>query len=548
MRTLFILFSLLLFGSLHGFELKAQTCLPTRLEIGGEARVTPGASNRIRSEPSTGAEQIGQIPAGGIFTILDGSQCNDGFLWWQIAYGGVEGWTVEGNATDYFLEPYSDETEVTATSDETNNCNVEPRLQIDEYGQVSSTVPSRLRAGAGTSAEQVGQVDPDEFFLVIEGPMCADGFNWWQVEVDNVRGWLAEGDAEAYYVELVTDRSLLDFTPTPEPTLITYAISWNADGRRLAVATSNGIFIYNSEDWSQKPYLFAGGIRADDLGFSPSNPDLLVINSLDSLFRFRVYQLSDEGEDLIFEDELMEGPVGGDSSASNFAFRDDGTQLGFGGTSFEVFETENWTQINQVDIFRTDVGCCHRVPFFIYPSDLNATGDYGVGGIEDGIVQLFDLALPQPTNIDAPDPRLSMLDRGGRTQRITSLKFSPDGTHIIAGDETGSLQMWEIETGSRTSFIRSESQTSTSNQINDIAFYPDGTALATAESDPNGIVRVFTTEGLEPLIVFGLNEGRTRAFAVAYSPDGETLVAVVDDVIYLLDTSDYRVVERIEIE
>ena len=41
---------------------------------------------------------------------------------------------------------------------------------------------------------------------VLSGPSCNGGYNWWRVETSKgERGWVAEGDWEAYYVVPVSD-------------------------------------------------------------------------------------------------------------------------------------------------------------------------------------------------------------------------------------------------------------------------------------------------------------------------------------------------------
>lgn len=544
MRVLIILLLLSVIGNTDLLQFEAQACLPSRLEIGSEARVTPGAANRIRSESNIGSEQIGQIPAGDVVTVLDGPECTDGFLWWRVSYDNITGWTVEGNDTAYFLEPYPAEGAVTVT--DTDTCDQESRLNIADFGQVSSDVPSRLRAAPGISAEQVGQVNLTDVFVVVDGPVCADGFHWWQVEVNNLLGWLAEGDGETYFVEVVTDPSLIS-TATPQPELIVYDASWNADSTRFTVATSIGVLIYDTANWSQHPRILDNGILADNLVYSPTNPEILIINHADiyPTFKFRAYLLSDEGETILFERALLDGPMGGERPADNFAFSGDGGLLGFGGSSFDVIETENWARVNDLEI--TEEAGNHYVRIRIIPSDLNSTGDYGAGIVDGGIVQLYDLTLPKTTDLGEEDPRISILDRGGRTQDITAIEFSPDDTYLLTGDETGSLQMWELESGERTSFIRAENQTSQSNRINDVAFHPNGDEIATAESEPHGIIRIFTTEALEPGIVFTSDENHRIADVASYSPNGDTLATIMDDVIYLLETTHYTVIDQIVI-
>ena len=78
---------------------------PPRLSVGGRGRVTPGLPNKMRSAPSTGAPQVGSIPGEAVFTVVGGPQCADGYLWWQVNYEGVTGWTANGAGGEYWVEP-----------------------------------------------------------------------------------------------------------------------------------------------------------------------------------------------------------------------------------------------------------------------------------------------------------------------------------------------------------------------------------------------------------------------------------------------------------
>ena len=77
-----------------------------QLAVGGQGRVTPGLPNKVRGQPGTSAAQIGNIPGEGVFSVIGGPQCADGYLWWQINYDGLIGWTANGTDTEYWVEPY----------------------------------------------------------------------------------------------------------------------------------------------------------------------------------------------------------------------------------------------------------------------------------------------------------------------------------------------------------------------------------------------------------------------------------------------------------
>jgi len=95
-------------GSTSPTAIPAANCstAPTpRLLAGRLGRVTPGLPNNIRSLPTTGSPLLGQIPTNGVFVVLSGPQCADGYYWWQINYNGLVGWTPEGANGQYFVEP-----------------------------------------------------------------------------------------------------------------------------------------------------------------------------------------------------------------------------------------------------------------------------------------------------------------------------------------------------------------------------------------------------------------------------------------------------------
>jgi hypothetical protein len=85
--------------------------LPPRLIVGQEGRTTGGNAVNLRAEPSRSAARLLTVPEYGMFTVLGGGACADGFRWWQVAYhharDGAAGWIAEGDAAtgQYWLEP-----------------------------------------------------------------------------------------------------------------------------------------------------------------------------------------------------------------------------------------------------------------------------------------------------------------------------------------------------------------------------------------------------------------------------------------------------------
>ncbi len=85
--------------------------LASRISIGMTARVTPGKPNNLNTQPLKPSAHVGEstiittIKAGETFTIIDGAVCSDSVLWWKVNFTGIIGWTGEGSALDYWIEP-----------------------------------------------------------------------------------------------------------------------------------------------------------------------------------------------------------------------------------------------------------------------------------------------------------------------------------------------------------------------------------------------------------------------------------------------------------
>jgi hypothetical protein len=82
------------------------------------------------------------------------------------------------------------------------------RLAVGDFARVSLDPPksNRVRSEPNRGASVIGHILPGGTFVVLEGPTCADGSYWWYVRTEKTGlvGWTAEGDASAYWLEVVT--------------------------------------------------------------------------------------------------------------------------------------------------------------------------------------------------------------------------------------------------------------------------------------------------------------------------------------------------------
>jgi len=90
-----------------------------------------------------------------------------------------------------------------------------PRLIVGQQGRVTPGDPNNVRDAAARSGNLIGEIPGGAIFDVLEGPLCADGFNWWRVTYGDLTGWTVEGAGTDYWVEPIAPTTP---TPTPPPT------------------------------------------------------------------------------------------------------------------------------------------------------------------------------------------------------------------------------------------------------------------------------------------------------------------------------------------
>lgn len=232
--------------------------LPPRLVIGESGRVTPGDANNVRDTPSRQGEQTGEIPAGGIFTVLDGPVCADGLIWWQVDYQELVGWTVEGSG-EYWLEPYTPPatpTPAPPTATPVPTATPLPAVAFKPLRPVINVLAAgvqarviddapdgsrfelTIRSEPTRNAVPAGQVVAGDIVTVLSDATEADGFFWREIETaEGERGWVVEGfdrPSEDRY-----DRTLLPACPLTQDRLIFFIerhiFTSNRDGSELCV-------------------------------------------------------------------------------------------------------------------------------------------------------------------------------------------------------------------------------------------------------------------------------------------------------------------------
>jgi hypothetical protein len=182
--------------------------VPSRLVPGSTARViynNDGIGVVFRDSPGreqSGSRVIRALPEGTVLSIVRGPQCFDGNIWWEIELPtGETGWLSEGNATEYFVEPYT--ISVYVFEPDGNNPRQLNRWRIDINGNIKSRDTLLVPGGDAIAASEIWQeadINAANEALLNRRQSCPEVLNGtaWE-SVNNAEDVLVpEGDFEYY--------------------------------------------------------------------------------------------------------------------------------------------------------------------------------------------------------------------------------------------------------------------------------------------------------------------------------------------------------------
>ncbi len=207
----------------------------------GGVIVTTTVNLRIRTGPGVEYAQLSVVPAGTTLSVLGR---NDGTSWVLVEYDGVRGWMAAWFCTfagDPASVPVSGETgtALAATASEVSGL------------VITTSANLRIHSGPGTGYPQIGEVWSDTTLSVLDH--SADG-NWYTVEFDGVRGWIAAWLCRVDSGQFSTAGAPL-VSPAPQqapsapptthaPTLTDY---WNGSARWLLDVPDTGLPVGESD-------------------------------------------------------------------------------------------------------------------------------------------------------------------------------------------------------------------------------------------------------------------------------------------------------------
>ena len=286
-------------------------------------------------------------------------------------------------------------------------------------------------------------------------------------------------------------------------------IAYSPDGRRIAAATREDIWMYDARSGVAIKLLTGHTDSVLTVAFSPSGNTLASGGSDGTVRGWNVRSGT------LFE--TIEGHGG---SVRSVRFSPDGSTLASAGADKLIRLWDVWN----ADLKRTLVG--HSEPV-----DTVAFSPHGLtiaSGSRDGAVMLWDVQTGK---------KIHTLE--GHEQPVRSVAFSPDGLTLASAGRPhsvnprlspkGRIKLWDTRSGEQVRTLEGHSHT-----VGCVAFSPNGDVLASGGGWPDDTIRMWNSRtGEEDRILEG-HTGGVRS--IAFSPDGVRLASASLGSIRLWDT------------
>ena len=286
-------------------------------------------------------------------------------------------------------------------------------------------------------------------------------------------------------------------------------IAYSPDGRRIAAATREDIWMYDARSGVTLKLLTGHTDSVLTVAFSPSGNTLASGGSDGTVRGWNVRSGT------LFETITAHG-----RSVRSVRFSPDGSTLASAGADKLIRLWDVWNG----ELRRTFVGHSGSLDTVAFSPD----GLTLASGSRGGEVMLWDVKTGK---------KIHTLE--GHEQPVRSVAFSPDGLTLASAGEPhsvhprfspkGRIKLWDTRSGEQVRALEGHSHT-----VGCVAFSPDGRTLASGGGWPDDTIRMWNTRtGEEDRILEG-HTGGVRS--IAFSPDGGRLASASLGSIRLWDT------------
>ena len=268
-------------------------------------------------------------------------------------------------------------------------------------------------------------------------------------------------------------------------------IAYAPNGTQLAVATSIGVWLYDTSTDTELNLLSEGPDYVQTIAFSPDGSILATGGYLPSP-PIRLWD-ADTGK--------LSGTLKGSEDVVTLAFSPDGTMLASSG-KWPDYPIRLWDVATRQprDTRFDNTGSPYAISF-------SPDGKTLVSGGRDNTVRLWDVQTGELKN------RLK-----GHRDDVNAVIFSEDGEMFASGSDDGTVRLWNVRTGETVATLKGD--TKFPEEIRDLAFSPNGTTLASATTDEIWLWDIDTKQ------IIRILEGHTwQVSALAFSPDSETIAS-----------------------
>lgn len=142
---------------------------------------------------------------------------------------------------------------------------------------------------------------------------------------------------------------------------------------------------------------------------------------------------------------------------------------------------------------------------YIYATEISPDGNYVIGGMDDGIIRIWDFSTEK-----------SIREIRGHKSLVSSLSLSPDGKYLASASYDNSVKIWDFDKGTLIQTLEDHK-----NSVTSVVFTPDGNFVISGSKD--SIIKAW--EVLTGKCIRNLGKHKKYISSIALSPDFKFLIS-----------------------